>query len=80
MPGSILERPTYAAVHHGLADIDNDDTGDTPIPGVTLTLLNGDGTVYDSDPNTAGIQVLTATTDANGRGDNTGAATHRFER
>ncbi len=48
-----------------LADTNNDDTGDVGIPGVTLTLLNGDGSVYDSDP-AVGIQALTATTDGAG--------------
>jgi protocatechuate 3,4-dioxygenase beta subunit len=36
------------------------------IPAVTLTLLNVDGSIYDSDLTTVGIQALTANTDANG--------------
>jgi len=35
--------------------------------GATVTLLNGDGSVFDNDPNTAGIQSLTAITDADGQ-------------
>ncbi len=49
-----------------LKDTDNNNTGDAPLPGVTLTLLNSDGSVYDSDPNTGGVQPLTAVTDASG--------------
>ena len=49
-----------------LADLNNDDVGDVGIPGVTLTLLNGDGTPYDGDPNTPGTQSLTTTTDGTG--------------
>lgn len=39
---------------------------ETGIDGVTLQLLNGNGIVYDSDPNVAGIQSLTVTTAAGG--------------
>ena len=49
-----------------LKDTDNDNTGDAPFPGVTLTLLNSDGSQYDSDPNTPGIQPMTAVTDGSG--------------
>jgi SdrD B-like domain/Prealbumin-like fold domain len=45
-----------------LVDINNDNTGDDPIEAVTLTLLNPDGSVYDSDPSTPAIDPITATT------------------
>jgi len=51
-------------------DNDSDGTQDATEPaivGVTVTLLNDNGTVYDSDPVTAGIQALTDTTDADGQ-------------
>ena len=44
---------------------DIDGTGDAalePLENVTLTLLNPDGTVYDSDPTTEAIEPLTAQT------------------
>ncbi|MGH1542583.1 MAG: beta strand repeat-containing protein, partial [Arenicella sp.] len=43
------------------------DAGEPGIVGATVTLLNADGTVFDSDPNTAGVQALTDTTDADGQ-------------
>ena len=49
-----------------LKDTDNNNTGDAPFPGVTLTLLNSDGSVYDSDPVAGGIQSITAVTDSSG--------------
>ncbi len=36
------------------------------LPGVVVTLRDGAGVDIDSDPNTAGVQPTTATTDANG--------------
>ncbi|GEP41717.1 hypothetical protein BGE01nite_10080 [Brevifollis gellanilyticus] len=49
-----------------LADIDNDDDGDAPISGVTLTLKNNNGNDIDSDPITPGVQPTTTTTNASG--------------
>jgi protocatechuate 3,4-dioxygenase beta subunit len=49
-----------------LADTDNNDTGDTPIAGVLITLKNAMGTNIDSDPNTPGVQPTTTLTAANG--------------
>ncbi len=47
-------------------DTNNDDTGDAPISGVTLTLVDGSGNPVDSDPNTAGVQLTTTTTAPDG--------------
>ncbi len=49
-----------------LADTDNDDDGDTPLSGITLTLKDSSGNDVDSDPVTGGIQPTTTTTDING--------------
>ena len=49
-----------------LADIDNNNTGDTSIAGVLLTLKDSSGNDIDSDPNTAGVQPTTTTTNASG--------------
>ncbi|RBP53495.1 SdrD B-like domain-containing protein [Arenicella xantha] len=50
---------------------DNEDgiqsAGETPVENATVTLLNSDGTVFDSDPYTAGVQSLTTVTDADGQ-------------
>ncbi|MCK5919578.1 MAG: hypothetical protein KAG66_01460, partial [Methylococcales bacterium] len=43
------------------------DAAEPAIVGATVTLLNADGTVYDSDPVTPGIQAVTDTTDAEGQ-------------
>ncbi len=43
------------------------DTGEPAIAGATVTLLNANGTIYDSNPTLAGIQALTDTTDADGQ-------------
>ncbi len=51
-------------------DSDSDgtqDAGEPAIVGATITVLNADGTVYDSDPVTAGIQSLTDVTDTDGQ-------------
>ncbi len=37
-----------------------------PLENILITLLNADATVYDSDPDTNGVQELTATTNQNG--------------
>jgi uncharacterized protein (DUF2141 family) len=49
-----------------LADIDNNDTGDSPLSGVTLTLKDSSGNDIDSDPNTAGVQPTTTVTNGSG--------------
>jgi len=43
------------------------DAAEPAIIGATVTLLNANGTVYDSNPNVAGIQALTDVTDADGQ-------------
>ena len=47
-------------------DTDGNGSGDSPLAGVTLTLLNGSGIAVDGDPNTPGIQPVTAVTALNG--------------
>ncbi|MBL9143555.1 MAG: carboxypeptidase regulatory-like domain-containing protein [Verrucomicrobiaceae bacterium] len=49
-----------------LADVDNDNDGDDPIPSVTLTLVDSSGSPVDGDPNTAGVQPITTTTQPDG--------------
>ena len=49
-----------------LEDTDGDGVGDTPLAGVTVELLDGNGDPIDSDPGTPGVQPTTTTTDANG--------------
>ncbi len=59
---------SYALGNRVWFDTDNNgaiDAFESGINGVTLTLLNSDNSVYDSDPNTTGVQALTVTT-ANG--------------
>ena len=45
-----------------LEDTTGDGLGDTPIDGVELTLLNGDGSFVDFDPTTPAIEPYTITT------------------
>ncbi len=47
-------------------DTDNNGSGDAPLAGVTLTLLDGSGNPIDGDPNTAGVQPLVRITDSSG--------------
>ncbi len=49
-----------------LTDTDNNSTGDSPVSGVLLTLVNSAGTIIDGDPNTAGVQPITTTSAPNG--------------
>lgn len=49
-----------------LADIDNDDTGDSGIAGVVLTLLDSSGAPIDGDAGTPGVQPVTTTTNGSG--------------
>lgn len=49
-----------------LADIDNDDEGETGIPGVMLTLKDDFGDDIDSDEVVPGVQPTTVTTDVGG--------------
>jgi uncharacterized repeat protein (TIGR01451 family) len=49
-----------------LADTTGDGMGDTPLSGVELTLKDSAGNDIDSDPNTAGVQPTTTTTDGSG--------------
>lgn len=44
------------------ADTDNDNDGDAPLGGVTLTLVDSAGDPIDSDPMTSGIQARTTST------------------
>jgi uncharacterized repeat protein (TIGR01451 family) len=57
-PGSIS-----GSVHD---DIDNDDHGDIPLSGVTLTLKDNSGNDIDSNPSLPGVQPTTTTTNING--------------
>lgn len=43
------------------------ESGEAPIVNAEVTLLNGDGSQYDSDPYTTGFQLLTVMTDAQGQ-------------
>lgn len=49
-----------------LVDTDGDTDGELPLGGVNLTLLGSDGQPYDSDPDTAGVQILTTSTALDG--------------
>ncbi|RYD61812.1 MAG: hypothetical protein EOP83_16145, partial [Verrucomicrobiaceae bacterium] len=49
-----------------LADTDNDDIGDSPISGVTLTLVDSAGNLIDGDLAEPGVQPITTTTGVNG--------------
>jgi large repetitive protein len=49
-----------------LADTNNDNTGDTGISGVVLTLKDASGADIDSDPNAIGVQPTIATTAVDG--------------
>ena len=49
-----------------LADTDNDNAGDSPLGGVILTLVDVNGDPVDGDPDTAGVQKITATTAGDG--------------
>ncbi|RYD21774.1 MAG: hypothetical protein EOP88_10225 [Verrucomicrobiaceae bacterium] len=49
-----------------LADTDNDDVGDTPISGVTLTLVDSNGNLIDGDPGQSGVQPVTRVTGLDG--------------
>ena len=49
------------------ADTTGDNIGDTPLPGVTVTLKDGSGNDIDSDPNTPGVQPTTTTTNSSGQ-------------
>jgi protocatechuate 3,4-dioxygenase beta subunit len=49
-----------------MADTDNNNSGDAPLSGVTLTLVDSSGNPVDGDPNTPGVQLVTTTTLPNG--------------
>ncbi|RYD36137.1 MAG: hypothetical protein EOP85_18480, partial [Verrucomicrobiaceae bacterium] len=49
-----------------LADIDNNDSGDEPVSGVTLTLKDASGNDIDSDSLASGVQPTTTVTDSSG--------------
>ncbi len=49
-----------------LVDTDGNSTGDAGLAGVVLTLLDSAGNPVDSAPNTPGIQLVTAVTNASG--------------
>ena len=42
------------------------DASEIPVPGVQVTLLDGDGNIFDIDPSTPGVQPYTTTTDKEG--------------
>jgi hypothetical protein len=47
-------------------DENGDDSGDSPLAGVLLTLLGADGEPYDSDPDSPGVQTVTTSTAMDG--------------
>lgn len=47
-------------------DTDNSGSGDAPLAGVTLTLLDSTGNPVDGDPVTTGVQPVTQVTDVDG--------------
>lgn len=49
-----------------LADTNNDDIGDTPIVGVTLLLVDVNGSAVDGNPNILGVQLVTTLSQGNG--------------
>ena len=49
-----------------LADVDNNNSGDIAIPGVTLTLKDSTGNDIDCDPVTSGMQPTMVLTDSSG--------------
>ena len=49
-----------------LADTDNDNLGNTGIPGVTLTLVDSAGNPVDGNAGLPGVQPITTTTASNG--------------
>ncbi|MDP0491605.1 MAG: SdrD B-like domain-containing protein, partial [Verrucomicrobiota bacterium JB023] len=48
------------------ADTDGDDLGDLALSGIVITLTDGAGSPIDGDPETAGVQQITASTDGSG--------------
>jgi hypothetical protein len=64
----LITVPRYSLGNQIFQDINNNgnlDGSDTGINGVQVRLLNSDGSIYDSDPDTGGTQALNVTT-ANG--------------
>ncbi len=59
---------------HVYADSDNNGSGDAPLSGVLLTLLDSSGNPVDGDPNTPGVQPRTTTTNGSGAYSFTGVA------
>ncbi len=53
--------------------------GASPLANITLTLLNGDGSPVDGDPNTPGVQLVTTVTDSNGRYTFTGVVPGEYQ-
>ncbi len=71
-PGLVIPNRNFVEIELGSIagtvrrDSDNNGTGEAPLPGVTLTLLDGSGNPVDGDPGTAGIQPVTCFTDVDG--------------
>ena len=58
--------PPGAITGRVLKDTNNDGNGDSPLGGVTLTLVDSSGNPVDGDPLTAGVQPVTAITAPDG--------------
>ncbi len=71
-PGLDVTNRDFVEVQYGsisgrvFKDTNDDGTGDTVFPGVTVTLLDGSGNPIDGDPNTAGTQPVTRITGVDG--------------
>lgn len=61
------------------SDTNNDNTGDSPLSGVTIELLNSSGQPIDSDPIAGGTQPTTTTTAADGSYSFTGIAPGNYQ-
>lgn len=71
-PGLVVTNRNFVEIAFGaisgsvLRDVDDNGSGDGPLAGVTLALLDGSGNPVDGDPNTPGVQPVTTTTNSLG--------------
>ena len=71
-PGLVVTNRNFVEIQYGaisgrvFKDTNDDGTGDTVFPGVTITLLDGSGNPVDGDPNTSGVQLVTRVTGVDG--------------
>lgn len=67
-PGLVVANRDFVEIAYGaisgsvLADVDDNGSGDAPLANVTLTLLDGSGNPVDGEPDTSGVQLVTAVT------------------